>query len=68
MTVAWAAHPPGIRLPLMWTWIQLLRKLVGQPNTAYVIVGTTSPSGPGDVQDNGPGGTGVTKTPTPLGR
>jgi DNA-binding SARP family transcriptional activator len=27
MTVAWAAHPPGIRLPLMWTWIQLLRRL-----------------------------------------
>jgi DNA-binding SARP family transcriptional activator len=27
MTVAWAAHPPGIRLPLMWTWIQVLRRL-----------------------------------------
>ncbi|WP_428340170.1 BTAD domain-containing putative transcriptional regulator [Mycobacterium sp.] len=27
MAVAWAAHPPGIRLPLMWTWIQLLRRL-----------------------------------------
>ena len=27
MTVAWAAHPPGVRLPLMWTWIQLLRQL-----------------------------------------
>jgi DNA-binding SARP family transcriptional activator len=34
MVVAWAAHPPGIRLPLMWTWIQLLRRLgdeLGQP-------------------------------------
>lgn len=27
ITVAWAAHPPGIRLPLMWTWIQVLRRL-----------------------------------------
>ena len=27
MAVAWAAHPPGIRLPLMWTWIQLIRRL-----------------------------------------
>jgi len=27
MTIAWAAHPPGIRLPLMWTWIQVLRRL-----------------------------------------
>jgi DNA-binding SARP family transcriptional activator len=27
MAVAWAAHPPGVRLPLMWTWIQLLRRL-----------------------------------------
>ncbi|WP_293003057.1 AfsR/SARP family transcriptional regulator [Mycobacterium sp.] len=34
MTMAWAAHPPGVRLPLMWTWIQLLRQLgdqLGQP-------------------------------------
>jgi DNA-binding SARP family transcriptional activator len=34
MAVAWAAHPPGVRLPLMWTWIQLLRRLgdeLGQP-------------------------------------
>ena len=34
MAVAWAAHPPGIRLPLMWTWIQLLRRLgdeLGEP-------------------------------------
>jgi DNA-binding SARP family transcriptional activator len=27
MTLAWAAHPPGVRLPLMWTWIQILRQL-----------------------------------------
>ncbi len=25
--VAWAAHPSGIALPLLWTWIQLLRQL-----------------------------------------
>ncbi|MHA3019433.1 BTAD domain-containing putative transcriptional regulator [Mycobacterium sp. BMJ-28] len=25
--VAWAGHPTGIRLPLMWTWIQILRQL-----------------------------------------
>lgn len=34
IVVAWAAHPPGVRLPLMWTWIQLLRRLgdeLGQP-------------------------------------
>jgi DNA-binding SARP family transcriptional activator len=34
MAVAWASHPPGIRLPLMWTWIQLLRRLgdeLGEP-------------------------------------
>ncbi|WIM88625.1 BTAD domain-containing putative transcriptional regulator [Candidatus Mycobacterium wuenschmannii] len=34
MAIAWAAHPPGVRLPLMWTWIQLLRRLgdeLGQP-------------------------------------
>jgi DNA-binding SARP family transcriptional activator len=39
MTVAWAAHPPGIRLPLMWTWIQLLRKLgeeLGEPGRSAV--------------------------------
>ncbi|OBK38362.1 transcriptional regulator [Mycobacterium sp. 1245111.1] len=30
MAVAWAAHPPGVRLPLMWTWIQLLRQLGDQ--------------------------------------
>jgi hypothetical protein len=27
VAVAWAGHPSGIRLPLMWTWIQLLRQL-----------------------------------------
>jgi len=27
MTVAWAGHPSGIKLPLLWTWIQLLRQL-----------------------------------------
>ncbi|MET0704070.1 MAG: BTAD domain-containing putative transcriptional regulator [Mycobacterium sp.] len=34
VAVAWAAHPAGIRLPLMWTWIQLLRQLgseLGEP-------------------------------------
>jgi subtilisin-like proprotein convertase family protein len=39
--------------------VQLLRKPLGAPNSAYVVVGATSPSGPGNVQDNGPGGTGV---------
>jgi DNA-binding SARP family transcriptional activator/tetratricopeptide (TPR) repeat protein len=39
MTVAWAAHPPGIRLPLMWTWIQILRRLgdeLGEPGRTAV--------------------------------
>ncbi|WP_241524248.1 AfsR/SARP family transcriptional regulator [Mycobacterium paraense] len=27
VAVSWAGHPSGIRLPLMWTWIQLLRQL-----------------------------------------
>ncbi|BBX85580.1 hypothetical protein MAUB_34530 [Mycolicibacterium aubagnense] len=27
MTVAWASHPSGVKLPLLWTWIQLLRQL-----------------------------------------
>lgn len=27
VVVAWAAHPSGIALPLLWTWIQLLRQL-----------------------------------------
>lgn len=27
---AWAAHPTGIQLPLLWTWIQLLRQLGAQ--------------------------------------
>lgn len=27
VAVAWAAHPSGIRLPLLWSWIQLLRHL-----------------------------------------
>jgi DNA-binding SARP family transcriptional activator/DNA-binding transcriptional ArsR family regulator len=34
VAVAWAAHPAGIRLPLLWTWIQLLRQLgtdLGEP-------------------------------------
>jgi subtilisin-like proprotein convertase family protein len=39
--------------------VELLRKPHGAPNSAYVVVGTTSPSGPGNVQDNGPGGNGV---------
>lgn len=25
--VVWAGHPTSIRLPLMWTWIQILRRL-----------------------------------------
>ncbi|MGX9788870.1 BTAD domain-containing putative transcriptional regulator [Mycobacterium sp. MMS18-G62] len=29
MTVAWATHPTDIQLPLMWTWIQVLRQLGG---------------------------------------
>ena len=28
--VAWAAHPSGIALPQLWTWIQLLRQLGGE--------------------------------------
>jgi DNA-binding SARP family transcriptional activator/DNA-binding transcriptional ArsR family regulator len=39
MAVAWAAHPPGIRLPLMWSWIQILRRLgdeLGPPGRAAV--------------------------------
>ena len=34
VAVAWAAHPTGIQLPLLWTWIQLLRQLgteLGEP-------------------------------------
>lgn len=34
MAVAWAAHPSDIQLPLMWTWIQILRQLgddLGEP-------------------------------------
>ncbi|WP_243841574.1 AfsR/SARP family transcriptional regulator [Mycobacterium sp. DL592] len=27
LTLAWAAHPSGVKLPLLWTWIQLLRQL-----------------------------------------
>jgi DNA-binding SARP family transcriptional activator len=27
VAVAWAGHPSGIRLPQLWTWIQLLRQL-----------------------------------------
>jgi len=42
MAVAWAAHPPGVRLPLMWTWIQLLRRLGDRtafyPNWFYFLV------------------------------
>ncbi|MBM7517251.1 BTAD domain-containing putative transcriptional regulator [Nocardioides nitrophenolicus] len=29
MAVVWASHPAGVRLPLMWTWIQALRRLGG---------------------------------------
>ena len=41
MAVAWAAHPPGVRLPLMWTWIQLLRRLgdeLARPPVAPCVV------------------------------
>ena len=34
MAVAWATHPTDIQLPLMWTWIQILRQLgtdLGEP-------------------------------------
>ncbi|MEU6580243.1 BTAD domain-containing putative transcriptional regulator [Nocardia sp. NPDC046763] len=27
LTVAWAAHPTGIRVPQLWIWIQILRRL-----------------------------------------
>ncbi|MCX6400617.1 MAG: BTAD domain-containing putative transcriptional regulator [Propionibacteriales bacterium] len=27
LAVGWASHPGGVRLPLMWTWIQVLRQL-----------------------------------------
>ncbi|MFE3056317.1 BTAD domain-containing putative transcriptional regulator [Nocardia sp. NPDC059239] len=27
LTVAWAAHPTGIRVPQLWMWIQILRRL-----------------------------------------
>ena len=39
MAVARAAHPSGIRLPLMWTWIQVLRELgreLGEPGRDLV--------------------------------
>ena len=53
-------HPVFAIAPAQATaTVELLRKLVGAPNSSYVVVGTTSPSGPGDVQDNGPGGAGV---------
>jgi hypothetical protein len=34
MAVAWATHPSDIQLPLLWTWIQILRQLgtdLGEP-------------------------------------
>ncbi|PXX11350.1 transcriptional regulator [Mycolicibacterium moriokaense] len=34
MAIAWATHPTDIQLPLMWTWIQILRQLgtdLGEP-------------------------------------
>jgi DNA-binding SARP family transcriptional activator len=34
MVLAWATHPTDIQLPLMWTWIQILRQLgtdLGEP-------------------------------------
>jgi DNA-binding SARP family transcriptional activator len=30
IAVAWAGHPSGVKLPLLWTWIQLLRQLGGE--------------------------------------
>ncbi|MBA0046307.1 BTAD domain-containing putative transcriptional regulator [Mycobacteroides sp. LB1] len=27
LATAWATHPMGIRLPVLWTWIQILRQL-----------------------------------------
>jgi DNA-binding SARP family transcriptional activator len=39
VAVAWAAHPAGIKVPMSWTWIQLLRQLgaeLGEPARAAV--------------------------------
>ncbi|TDK92345.1 BTAD domain-containing putative transcriptional regulator [Mycolicibacterium mucogenicum] len=33
IAVAWAGHPSGVKLPLLWTWIQLLRQLGGELGT-----------------------------------
>ncbi|MFL0173378.1 BTAD domain-containing putative transcriptional regulator [Mycobacterium sp. SMC-13] len=33
VAVAWAGHPSGVKLPLLWTWIQLLRQLGGELGT-----------------------------------
>ncbi|OBJ45964.1 transcriptional regulator [Mycolicibacterium mucogenicum] len=30
IAVAWAGHPSGVKLPQLWTWIQLLRQLGGE--------------------------------------
>ncbi|WP_019930012.1 BTAD domain-containing putative transcriptional regulator [Nocardia sp. BMG111209] len=34
MTAAWAGHPDGLRKPLLWGWIQLLRELGAQLGAA----------------------------------
>jgi DNA-binding SARP family transcriptional activator len=39
LAVAWAGHPSGIKLPQLWTWIQLLRQLgadLGEPGRLAV--------------------------------
>jgi DNA-binding SARP family transcriptional activator len=39
IVVAWAAHPAGVKVPLLWMWIQVLRQLgaeLGEPARAAV--------------------------------
>ena len=38
--VAWAAHPEGVRLPALWTWIQVLRQLGEQlgPDARQAVI------------------------------
>ena len=38
--VAWAAHPAGVRLPALWTWIQVLRQLGEQlgPDARQAVI------------------------------
>ncbi len=44
VVVAWAAHPPEVKLPLMWTWIQVLRQLGTELGaSARAAVGDVNP-------------------------